>query len=61
MMAFHMRCISQRIRACRPAVDFLQTPVPVHTDKRVQSAVTCVQQGPHDRVGYFLLFLKFML
>lgn len=51
MMAFHMRCISQRIRACRPAVDFLQTPVPVHTDKRVQSAVTCVQQGPHDRVS----------
>lgn len=60
MMAFHMRCISQRIRACRSAVDFLQTPVPVHTDKRVQSAVTCVQQGPHDRV-YFLLPLKLML
>lgn len=56
MMAFHMRCISQRIRACRPAVDFLQTPVPVHTDKRVQSAVTCVQQGPHDRVGYICCF-----
>uniref|UniRef100_K1PXM4 Uncharacterized protein n=1 Tax=Magallana gigas TaxID=29159 RepID=K1PXM4_MAGGI len=52
MMAFHMRCISQRIRACRPAVDFLQTPVPVHTDKRVQSAVTCVQQGPHDRENH---------
>lgn len=48
MMAFHMRCISQRIRACRSAVDFLQTPALALTDKRVQSAVTCVQQRPYD-------------
>lgn len=50
-MAFHIRCISQRIRACRSAVDFLQTSAFTHIDKRVQSATTVTCFNPRVSIN----------
>ncbi|XP_061170241.1 uncharacterized protein LOC133201287 [Saccostrea echinata] len=51
MMAFHIRCISQRIRASRSVVDFLQTPGFTHIDKRVQSATTVTCGNPRVSIN----------